>query len=102
MDTVAGAIDLFRRGKAHEAERTCKQRLAACGDDADTLSLLAEIQVSTGRTESAAALLKRLVRLRPGDAAAQRRLAEALLALGLPTEAETALRAAITLDPLSA
>jgi predicted O-linked N-acetylglucosamine transferase (SPINDLY family) len=93
------ALDLFRLGKAHEAEIACQARLAASPHDVETLSLLAEIHQSTGRAASAADLLKQLTHLRPQDAAAHRRLAAALLAASRPAEAADALRTAIGIEP---
>jgi predicted O-linked N-acetylglucosamine transferase (SPINDLY family) len=101
MDTIAGAIDLYRTGNARDAELACERRLAVCGDDAETLSLLAEIHLATGRTESAATLLEQLTQMRPEDAATFRRLAGALLSLNLPAQAAAALRSAITIEPAS-
>ncbi|HMK85714.1 MAG TPA: tetratricopeptide repeat protein [Steroidobacteraceae bacterium] len=99
MDTVAAVLDLMRRGETSEAERICETRLAIAADDAGALSLLAEIQLATGRTEGAAASLERLTALAPRDAAVHRRLAGALLALGRPEQAATVLRRAIDIDP---
>jgi predicted O-linked N-acetylglucosamine transferase (SPINDLY family) len=50
-------------------------------------------------TTAAVDLLTQLTRLRPHDAATQRRLAGALLAAGRPAEAADALRTAITIEP---
>jgi thioredoxin-like negative regulator of GroEL len=47
--TTTAAIDLFRRGNAHEAERACEARLAVSPEDEEAVSLLAEIHLSTGR-----------------------------------------------------
>jgi predicted O-linked N-acetylglucosamine transferase (SPINDLY family) len=99
--TTTAAIDLFRRGNAHEAERACEARLAVSPDDAEAVSLLAEIHLSTGRSVSALDLLKRLTALRPQDAGAQRRLAAALLSAARPADAAEALCAAIKIDPAS-
>lgn len=101
MSTTA-ALDLFRLGKAHEAEIACEARLAVSHDDVEALSLLAEIHQSTGRAASAADLLRQLTLLRPQDAVAQRRLAATLLAAGRPAEATDALRTAIWIEPGSA
>lgn len=84
---------------AHEAEIACHARLAVSRHDVDALSLLAEIHQSTGRASSAADLLTQLTRLCPQDAAAQRRLAAALLAAARPAEAANALRTAIGIEP---
>jgi predicted O-linked N-acetylglucosamine transferase (SPINDLY family) len=99
MDTLASAIDLYRKGNARAAALACERRLAVCGDDAEALSLLAEIHLATGRSESALPPLEKLTQLRPRDAAAHRRLAGALLAHDRAEGAVEALRIAITLEP---
>jgi predicted O-linked N-acetylglucosamine transferase (SPINDLY family) len=99
MNTLASAVDLYRKGNARAAELACERRLAVASDDAETLSLLAEIHLSTGRSGSALALLERLAQLRPRDAAAHRRLAGALLAYDRPEDAVDTLRFAIVLEP---
>src|SRR5580658_1486573 len=101
MSTMA-ALDLFRLGKAHEAQIACEARLAAAHDDVEALALLAEIHEAAGRAAGAADLLRQLTLLRPEDAVAQRRLAVALLAAGRPAAAADALRTAIRIEPGSA
>ena len=101
METLTSAIDLYRRGRAREAELACESRLAACGEDAETLALLAEIHLATSRSASAVALLQRVTQLRPRDAAAYRRLAGALIARDRADDAVDALRIAIELEPSS-
>jgi protein O-GlcNAc transferase len=96
------ALDLFRLGKAHEAQIACEARLAAAHDDVEALALLAEIHEAAGRAAGAADLLRQLTLLRPEDAVAQRRLAVALLAAGRPAAAADALRTAIRIEPGSA
>jgi protein O-GlcNAc transferase len=101
MNSLLSAIELYQKGNARGAELACERRLAE-SRDGDTLSLLAEIHLSTGRTERAVPLLRELTQLRPRDAAAHRRLAGALLTLQQPADAAAVLRAAIMIDPTSA
>ncbi len=60
----------YSRGEWAEAERLCRQILAAQGDYLDALNLLGIIAAQTRRTEEAAVLLGRAVAANPGDAAA--------------------------------
>lgn len=102
MDSLMHALELFRRGNGHEAERICERLLARAGEDRDALSLLAEIHAATGKHERAAAVLARFIQLQPEDAAAHRRLAGALAALGRTHEAVASWRRAIQIEPGSA
>jgi protein O-GlcNAc transferase len=102
MDTIETALDLFRRGRAREAEGVCERRLAVAGHDIDALSLLAEILLAGSRNERAALVLTRIIALRPEDAAARRRMGGALLALDRAAEAAEMLGTAIEIDPSSA
>jgi predicted O-linked N-acetylglucosamine transferase (SPINDLY family) len=101
MDTIEGAIELFRRGQVREAEAVCERRLALAPNDGDTLSLLAEILLAGGSNDRAAVVLTEIIALRPEDAAARRRLGATLLALGRAVEAADVLRASIRLEPAS-
>jgi protein O-GlcNAc transferase len=102
VDTLEGAIELFRLGNAREAALACERRLAIAPQDVATLSLLAEIHSLTARHERASTALAQIIDLHPRDAAAHRRLAGALIALGRAEEAADTLRAAIVIDPTSA
>ena len=99
MDTLTGAIELYRGGNAREAELACERCIALDALDTGAHSLLAEIHLTTGRSASAVALLERLTQLRPRDAAAYRRLGGVLLALDRASDAVDALRVAIHLEP---
>lgn len=102
METLAHAIDRFRRGDTSEAQATCERRLSRLPNDAATWSLLAEICSAVGTHERATVALQRVIALSPRDAAAHRRLAGSLLALGHADRAAAALREAITLEPTNA
>ena len=98
--TVAQAIALWRGGQHREAEQICE--FLAAGDDPDAVTLLAEMHVAGGRLREANAALQRLAQLRPGDAAAHRRLGDSHLALGAHADAVASYRRALQIDPRSA
>jgi predicted TPR repeat methyltransferase len=60
----------YNRGEWTEAERWCRQILAARGDYFDALNLLGIIAAQTRRVEEAARLLGRVVDANPGQATA--------------------------------
>ncbi len=64
------AIRAYTRGQWAEAERLCRNILAARGDHFDALSLSGAIAAQTGHAEEAADLLGRAVAAKPGEAAA--------------------------------
>jgi predicted O-linked N-acetylglucosamine transferase (SPINDLY family) len=96
--SVVDAIALWRDGRRQEAERLCDS-LAGERGDADALSLLAEIYGATNRAAQALECLTRLSRVRHADAAIQRRLAGALLAVGDHVAAAASYRLALELEP---
>jgi protein O-GlcNAc transferase len=96
--SVAQALALWRSGRHQEAKWMCES-LVAVSDDAEALSLLAEICVATGRLPQGISTLRRLARVRPGDAAVLRRLGNALLASGSCAEAVAGYRAALAVEP---
>jgi protein O-GlcNAc transferase len=98
---TAAAIDLWRSGRAHEAERAC-ELLSARGEDPEAIALLAEIYNATGRPELAGRSLQRLAALQPEDAATHRRLGDAWLAAGRPDAAAGAFERALEIEPDSA
>jgi Flp pilus assembly protein TadD len=102
MDTLDEAVHLARRGDMQAAIRVCETRLVLAQDDVEALSLLADICTAGGHHERAAALLTRMIALRPSDAAIHRRLAGALLSEGRAEAAAVALRAAILIEPENA
>lgn len=99
MGTYADALELVRRGCTQEAEAILDELLSQSSDDGDARRLLADIQLSSGRAASAVIHLSALARLRPADAANQRRLGAALLSLGSGEEAIEALQRAVALEP---
>ena len=96
---LADAIALWRHGRHHEAERACSAILARSKDQIEALSLLAEIYSAKGQFLQAAEKLRRIADLRPGDAAAHRRLGDALFASGAYGPAADSFRRAIAVEP---
>lgn len=99
MGSLDEAIELYRLGRAREAESACETVLAATGEHAGALMLLVDIQLSSGRHAEAIAHLTALSRLRPRDAANLRRLGGALLSLSRADEAAGVLRRAMEIEP---
>jgi protein O-GlcNAc transferase len=96
---IADAIALWRAGRRDDAERVCTAILAASRDQIDARGLLAEICCSRGQFGQAAEQLMRIAELRPTDAAAFRRLGDALYASAAYEAAADRFRHAIALDP---
>lgn len=96
--SVAQAAALWRSGRRVEAQSMC-EALLSLRDDADALSLLAEMRASAGRHQQAAELLRRFIRMRRADASAHRRLGNALLAGGDISGAIDSYRDAVALEP---
>ncbi len=99
--SIAQVLALWRSGREEEARAACES-LTAEADDADALSLLAEIHSSARRDVQATVTLRRLIRLRPTDAAARRRLGDSLLASGAFPEAQASYREALAIEPANA
>jgi predicted O-linked N-acetylglucosamine transferase (SPINDLY family) len=95
---VKQALALWQSGRRQEAQSLC-ETLSAATDDADALSLLADIQTATGRPEYALQSLLRLARARSTDAAVHRRLGDALLAVGAFPDAVESYRRSLQLEP---
>ncbi len=99
--SITQVLTLWRSGREEEARAACES-LAAEDENPDALSLLAEIHASARRHEQAASSLRGLIRLRPADAGAYRRLGDACLASGAFAEAESRYREALVIEPASA
>jgi predicted O-linked N-acetylglucosamine transferase (SPINDLY family) len=93
------AMELYRLGRARDAEAVCETVLATASNHVDALMLLADIRLSTGRAADAILQLTTLSHLRPTDAANLRRLAGALLSLSRANEAVLVLKKASELQP---
>lgn len=106
-NSVAQAVELWRSGLRQQAERMCELLArddAKAGDgarpaQADALSLLAEIYNMTKRGSEELASLRRLVRLKPQDAAVWRRLGNAALARGEWAEAVSSYQHSLRIEP---
>jgi protein O-GlcNAc transferase len=92
------AIDLWRLGKHREAQLLCESLVAENGNQADAVSLLAEIYAATAQSAEALRTVQQLATLRPNDAATHRRLGDALLAGGSHAAAAAAYRTSLSLD----
>lgn len=97
-NSLAHAVALWRSGREQDAARLCES-MVSHDDDPDALSLLAQIHETAGRQEQAIGSLRRLVRVRPSDAGAHRRLGNALLACGAAVEAAASYRVALRIEP---
>jgi protein O-GlcNAc transferase len=102
MNTALNALTLYRQGQVRDAELACERRLDDDRDDIDSLMLLAEIHLATGRPDTGLALLQRLVGLRPRDASLRRRLGGLLLTRNQNSAAADMLRSAVAIEPLNA
>jgi protein O-GlcNAc transferase len=102
MGDLAHAVTLWRGGKREEAEREIEEVRRAAPDDATAIRFLAEIYASSGRSDRAVELWRRLCELNPADAGVLRQLAQALLAERAFGQAIGVLRRALILDPASA
>jgi protein O-GlcNAc transferase len=94
------AVKLWRSGRHQESERLCLE--LASRDDAEALSLLAEIYVGTGRSREAVESLRRLASLWAADAGVHRRLGNALLAVGSFAEAVSSYQDSLRIEPRNA
>jgi protein O-GlcNAc transferase len=96
--SAALALSLWQSGKRQEAQRMC-ELLVSAADDADAVSLLAEMQVANGQPQQAVESLRRLARLRMKDASVRRRLGETLLSMEAFTEAVESYQESLLLEP---
>jgi tetratricopeptide (TPR) repeat protein len=96
-DPLAGALDLYRRGRYGEAE-TALERLATGPDEAPARLALGRLYLETGRFEAAARAAEAAARVPAQRSAAHTLLGEAQMARGRLDEAEAVLREAAA-DP---
>ena len=97
--TLEEALGLWRSGNRGGARSACSAFLSREPAHVDALNLLAEIDIAGNEPELAAVSLARITQLRPGDAAARRRLANAQFDAGSTAEAIASYRMAIDLEP---
>jgi protein O-GlcNAc transferase len=96
---ITEAVALWRRGRHPDAERICNTILGADSGRMDARGLLAEVYSSNGRFAEAATQLRVVAEHQPADAAAHRRLGDALFASKDFAGAAECFRHATTLDP---
>ncbi|KMZ11219.1 TPR repeat [Candidatus Burkholderia humilis] len=100
METVfARGFAAHRDGRLTEAERDYQAALAAEPLHVDALHYFGVLRHQQGQHEEAAALVRRAVDLRPGDAGLQLNLGNALKALGRIDDAIERFRNAVSLEP---
>ncbi len=93
------AFAAHRDGRLDDAERDYRATLAADPVHVDALHLLGVLRHQQGQHAEAANLVRRAVDLRPGDAALQLNLGNALKAMGQLDDAIERFRNALTLAP---
>jgi tetratricopeptide (TPR) repeat protein len=93
---------LFRQAKFNQAEKVCRQILAARPANADAQNILGVTLNAKGQGKEAIETLRRAVKLAPHAASIHANLGEVLRQNGELDEAATALERSIELDPNSA
>ncbi|QUD88440.1 tetratricopeptide repeat protein [Phenylobacterium montanum] len=94
---LADALAQHRAGRIDEAAAAYAEILKLQSDHAEALHLLGVAEQQRGRLEASAELIRRALALR-SDASYASNLANALLGLGRPLEAEQACRLALSID----
>jgi tetratricopeptide (TPR) repeat protein len=104
--TPAKAIEmagqLYSRRQYAQAERVCRQIIAARPGNADAHNILGVSLAALGRMDDAVAALKRAVKINAGAASYQANLGEILRQAGRLDDAAKAIQEAIKLDPNNA
>jgi tetratricopeptide (TPR) repeat protein len=98
-EALASAIQHFQSGQLGEAEKLCRQIIAAQPQHADALHLLGTIAYKTQHHEAALKLFGRAIALKGDAAHFHNSLANVLLALKRIPEAAQSYRRAIEIDP---
>jgi len=93
------ATDHYHAGNFPEAERVCRQILAAQPHDADAWNLLGLLSYHAGRTDLAVELIHRALALNPNVPAYHSNLGNLLRLAGKTDDAIAAYQAALALDP---
>jgi tetratricopeptide (TPR) repeat protein len=93
---------LFRQGKLGQAEKVCRQIIAARPANADAQNILGVTLNARGKVEEAVEALKRAVKLAPQAASIHANLGEVLRQKGEIDQAAKALERAVELDPHNA
>jgi len=101
--TPARAIEmagqLYSRGEFSQAERVCRQIIAARPDNADAHNILGVSLAALGEVEQAIAGIKRAIRINAGAASYHSNLGEILRRSGRLDEAAEAVEEAVRLEP---
>ena len=97
---MAGA--LYSRGQLGQAERVCRQIIAARPAQADAHNILGVTLAAMGRHDDAVESIKRAIKLNANAASYQANLGEILRQAGKKDEALKALTAAVKIDPNNA
>src|ERR671926_421687 len=93
------AGQLYSRRQYVQAERVCRQIIAARPGNADAHNILGVSLAAMGRTDDAVASLKRAIKINPQAPSYHANLGEILRQAGRADEASQPLEAAIRLDP---
>lgn len=97
---LAGA--LYSRGELAEAERVCRQIIAARPANGDAHNILGVVLAALGQVDEAVAALDRAIELNAGAASYRANLAEVLRQAGRLEAASAVIAEAIKLDPENA
>jgi len=98
-DGLAAAIEWHKRGEFGAAERAYREILAAAPDNPDMLHLLGVVRFQQGDAETAAELIARAIGQKCSNGEYFANLGAALQKLGRISEAESAYRRALSLNP---
>jgi tetratricopeptide (TPR) repeat protein len=90
---------LFNERKFDQAERACRQIIAARPQNADAHNILGVTLNALGKSDEAVSALRRAIELAPGAASIHANLGEVLRQLKQPEEAAKVLEKAVELDP---
>jgi tetratricopeptide (TPR) repeat protein len=96
------AGQLYSRGQLAQADRVCRQIIAARPGNADAHNILGVTLAAGGRTKEAIASLKRAIKLNPQATSYHANLGEILRQAGETKEALEALEEAVKIDPNNA
>jgi tetratricopeptide (TPR) repeat protein len=93
------AAEAFAAGRLEDAERLCKETLAALGDQTHALHLLLQIHKAQNRTKDAEEVARRCLKKSADDIVAMNELALLLLAQSKLRDAEVHARNAVRVGP---
>ena len=96
---LQAAVNLYRGGRIAEAERLCRDILAAEPDNVPAMVLCAQAMAHRDEVKGAMDLLQQGLRLKPNSVPALNGLAVLSLRLGQPDAAKAACRRCLAVDP---